>query len=78
MWRIYGGAIMVIAGIAAFTEAHTHRPGRIERGWEQPPSELSTTAYDILRIGAWALLILGAVTLIVGLIRYWQRPRRAA
>jgi hypothetical protein len=36
------------------------------------------TAYDLLRIGAWALVILGALTLIVGLIRYWQRPRSAA
>jgi len=26
MWRIYGGAIAVIAGIAAFIEARSHRP----------------------------------------------------
>jgi hypothetical protein len=26
MWRVYGGAIMVIAGIAAFIEAHSHHP----------------------------------------------------
>jgi len=26
MWRVYAGAIMAIAGIAAFVEARAHRP----------------------------------------------------
>jgi hypothetical protein len=40
-------------------------------------SAWSQTAYDLARIGGWALVILGAATLIVGLIRYWQStPRR--
>jgi hypothetical protein len=26
MWRVFGGAILVIAGIAAFIEAHSHHP----------------------------------------------------
>jgi hypothetical protein len=26
MWRVYGGTILVIAGIAAFIEAHSHKP----------------------------------------------------
>jgi hypothetical protein len=81
MWRIYGGAIMVIAGIAAFIEAHSHPPeleSRCRTGGKACLLEdfsnvhigLSQTAYDLLRIGAWALMILGAVTVIVGLIRY--------
>ena len=88
MWRIYGGAITVIAGIAAFIEAHSHPPeleSRCRTGGKACPLEdfinvhigLSQTAYDLLRIGAWALMILGAVTLIVGLIRYGQRARSA-
>jgi uncharacterized membrane protein HdeD (DUF308 family) len=77
MWRIYGGAIMVIAGIAAFIEAHSHRPiaGRPAGFWNrpgeaEPASGLSPDAYDLLRIGAWALVILGALTVALGLLRY--------
>jgi uncharacterized membrane protein HdeD (DUF308 family) len=88
MWRIYGGAIMVIAGIAAFIEAHSHPPeleSRCRTGGKACLLEdfinvhtgLSQTAYDLLRIGAWALMILGAVTVIVGLIRYRAGMRSA-
>jgi hypothetical protein len=36
-----------------------------------PASGLSPTAYDLLHIGAWALVIFGALLIIVGLIGYW-------
>jgi hypothetical protein len=95
MWRVYAGAIMVIAGIAAFIEAHTNRPvaaytpppksalqslqleraGPGLRDWIEigtPASGLSQTNYDLLRIGAWALVILGALTVLLGLLRYWR------
>ena len=64
MRQIFGGALLVIAGIAAFIEAHSHRPeseqlcgGR--RRFECPEGVpittvhhgLSETAYDLLRIG---------------------------
>jgi uncharacterized membrane protein HdeD (DUF308 family) len=86
MRQIFGGAVLVIAGVAAFIEAHSHPPeleGRCRTGGIACPLEdfsnvhtgLSQTAYDLLRIGAWALIILGAVTLIIGLIRYWTRMR---
>jgi uncharacterized protein YjeT (DUF2065 family) len=77
MRHIFGGAILLIAGIAAFIEAHSHPPleGLRERGG---PSHLSRTAYDLLRIGAWALVILGGLLVIVGLIRYWAVQRHAA
>lgn len=70
MWQVYGGALLVIAGIAAFIEAHSHRtrPASFGEGTEG----LSQTAYDLLRIGGWALVILGALTIILGLIRYWR------
>jgi hypothetical protein len=93
MWRVYGGAIAVIAGIAAFIEAHSNHPvaaytpaprsalqareelaGIIARG-ATPASGLSPTAYDLLRIGAWALVILGALTVVLGLIRYWTSAK---
>ncbi len=85
MWRIYGGAILVIAGIAAFIEAHSHKPlvpppervyqnseGVHEVSVAVPATGLSHTAYDLLRIGAWALVVLGAVTVCLGFVRYWR------
>jgi hypothetical protein len=38
----------------------------------EPASGLSPTAYDLLHIGAWALVILGGLTVLLGLIRYWR------
>jgi hypothetical protein len=93
MWRVFGGAALIVAGIAAFIEAHSHRP---VAGRAAPTTEgalafearearqgielgfighhgLSNTAYDLLRIGAWALVIFGAVLLLVGLIAYARR-----
>ena len=73
MWRVYAGAIMVIGGIAAFIEAHRHIPvpaRQPEIGLITPASGLSDTAYDLLRLGGWALVILGAVSVVLGLIRY--------
>jgi hypothetical protein len=57
MLRIFGGAALVIAGIAAFIEAHSHRPvlgfapspreaALGETG--SPSSGLSPDAYDLL------------------------------
>jgi hypothetical protein len=88
MWRIYGGVLLVVAGITALIEAHNNRPLRAELVVTSPghpvlhvplrPGGLSDTAYDLLRIGGWALAILGALLVIVGLIRYRQMQRRAA
>jgi len=73
MWRICGGAIMVVGGVAAFIEAHRHIPvpaQRPEIGLITPASGLSPTAYDLVRLGGWALVIFGAVVVVLGLIRY--------
>jgi hypothetical protein len=98
--HVYGGALAVTAGIAAFIEAHSNQPVaahtplpesplqhlQLERalgyvfpigGSGTPASGLSPTAYDLLRIGAWALVILGALTVILGLIRYWTAAKAA-
>ncbi len=89
MWRVYGGAVAIIIGIAAFIEAHSHAPAVIY-ACRHPSEEegtcglgagsryevhlgLSHTVYDLLRIGAWALVILGALTVVLGLVGYWQR-----
>jgi hypothetical protein len=93
MWRVFGGAALVVAGIAAFIEAHTHRP---ESNYLCPEGHepciigegqrvhlhlatrgLSQTPYDLLRIGAWALMIVGALLIVVGLMDHWRRPRES-
>jgi hypothetical protein len=84
MWRIFTGAVLVVAGIAAFIEAHSHRPG-MGQIFREIPNEgfrgqvavpvhtgLSQTPYDLLRIGAWALVIFGALLIVIGFIRYWR------
>lgn len=73
MWRVFGGATMIIGGIAAFIEAHRNIPvpaKQPELGLITPASGLSDTAYDLLRLGGWALVIFGTVFVILGLIRY--------
>jgi hypothetical protein len=81
MWRVYGGAIAGVAGIAAFIEANRHKPVQevVERYVPggpthviQPALGLSPSAYDLIRVGGWALVILGGLTVILGLIRYWR------
>jgi hypothetical protein len=87
MWRVFGGAVLVIGGIAAFIEAHSHRPIThyvCPNGSEECKDAklfahhhgLSQTAYDLLGIGAWALIIIGAVLVIVGLIGHRALVKR--
>jgi hypothetical protein len=40
-------------------------------------SRLSETAYDLLRIGGWALVVFGALLALVGLIRFYTEHTRA-
>jgi hypothetical protein len=84
MWRVFGGAALVIAGVAAFIEAHSHRPLRECPGGRESCYAgmsvhvgLSQTPYDVLRIGAWAIVIVGALLIVVGLVGYWGAQRRA-
>jgi uncharacterized membrane protein HdeD (DUF308 family) len=84
MWRVYGGAVAVVAGIAALIEAHSHSPfsqrnpqfRTFEERFGMPPpgGHLTQTQYDLLRIGGWALVVLGALTVVLGLIGYPRRP----
>jgi hypothetical protein len=80
MSRVYAGATLILGGIAAFIVAHRHVPvpaRRPEIGVITPASGLSPTAYDLLRLGGWALVILGTLTAVVGLIHYAVRYARA-
>lgn len=78
----------MVAGIAAFIEASAHRPRVLPaaRSFRQAEEEvaaprsihvgLSSTAYDLLRIGGWALVIFCALLVIVGLIAFARRAPR--
>jgi hypothetical protein len=57
MWRVYVGAVAVIAGIAAFIEAHGHVPRAIERYGHLLPGNESKAAdrLDACLTGAVAL-----------------------
>jgi hypothetical protein len=62
MSRILRGDVLVIAGIAAFIEAQSHRPVcAVGGGSEHLESGLSQTAYDLMGIGGWARLIVGGL-----------------
>jgi uncharacterized membrane protein HdeD (DUF308 family) len=91
MVRAFIGAVLVVAGIATFIEAHSHHPQTLAHCADEsgtlPCLEpdgfvhvgLSQTGYDLLRIGGWALIIIGALLVIVGLIAYARRgPVRSA
>ena len=79
MARVFGGVLMGIAGIAALVEAYSHRPvwtAKYSReGFLEPASGLPQIAYDMLRIGGWALLIVGVLLVIIGLVAYARCTR---
>jgi hypothetical protein len=91
MWRVFIGVALVIAGIAAFIEAHSHRPEvrhvlpRLPRGQvlgyltlTGPSRGLSQTDYDLLRIGGWALVLIGGALVVMGFSWYWRAQGQRA
>jgi hypothetical protein len=50
-----------------------------EAGYRQGnPAGLSQPMYDLLRITTWALLIVGLIAVVAGLITAWRTPRAVA
>jgi hypothetical protein len=73
MWRTYASLLMVAAGLVVFLYAHDHRPSLDPMANEV----LSTGAYNWLHVGAWALVALGVLTLLLQVVRgYRSAPRR--
>jgi hypothetical protein len=78
------GALLAAGGVAALIEASRHHPGLnggvvIPGGGQTSfdagiPYGWSATAYDLVRIGGWALLIFGGVIIVFALIREIRRP----
>jgi hypothetical protein len=73
------GTVLLLGAVAGFVIVPEHKPaviggsqwggyllGGTSVGW-------SHTAYDAARIGTWALLIVGAILIAVGLISYARR-----
>lgn len=86
MWRIYGGAVALLAGIVAFIvdDRHSRLNVIIEGGGgggllgerKHLHGVISGTAYDLIRVGGWALIIGGVVLVCTGLIWYSATLRR--
>lgn len=91
--RVYSGAVLVILGIAGFVVDAANRPvpakalpgdaitkqELIEGGLHDKAAKgFSHSLYDAVHIGGWALIILGALTVLVGLIQYAKRPSETA
>jgi len=75
MWRIYTGAVSFLAGVSAFIVDARHRssPGVEAFGntiGVHTHARLSGTAYDLIHIAGWALIVAGVLLMIMGLIRY--------
>jgi hypothetical protein len=67
-----------IIGIYRRRQARTanHAPRAARHGRVVLDSGLSPTAYDLLRVGAWALVIVGGLLVVTGVIRYWASQTR--
>ena len=52
--------------------------GRLMLAGDHPGDHGGQTAYDLVRIGGWALLVIGIAAVVLGLIRYAQRYRGTA
>lgn len=75
MWRIYGGAAAFLVGISAFIVDYRNRPLPAFQAFDQGTHialvrGLSPTAYDLIHVGGWALIIAGVLLMVMGLIRY--------
>ena len=75
------GAALLIAAVAGFVVVPEHAPQFVCGGFGEVTSSdqcagWSRTAYDVAKIATWALLIVGALLVVMGLIRY-ARPEVA-
>ncbi len=69
MGMVVGGWLLIVAGFVAGAVARRHHP--MDATHHHLASGLSHTGYDVLVIGAWAMIILGLLMAIMGLVRYW-------
>jgi hypothetical protein len=75
MWRLCSGAALFLAGVSAFIVDYRNRPlpafRPIDHGTQvELTTGLSPTAYDLVHVAGWALIIGGVLLMIMGLIRY--------
>jgi hypothetical protein len=74
---------MMVAGITGGIVAHEHHPALIggevqipgdgiSRGGPVVHTGWAMTVYDVVRIGAWALLIFGAIIVAFALVREFK------
>lgn len=71
------GAALLIAAVVGFVVVPENAPRSVCGGFGEATGPQcagwSRTAYDVAKIATWALLIVGALIVLMGLIRY-ARP----
>jgi hypothetical protein len=73
MWRLYAGAVLFLAGVSAFIADFRNRPEsvlRVHGIHAELLTGLTPTAYDLIHVAGWALIVAGLLLMIMGLIRY--------
>ena len=73
LWRLWLGAALMLAGVSAFIVDFRNKPLpvlEISGTHAALVSGLTPTAYDVIHVAGWALIIAGVLLMIMGLIRY--------
>ena len=83
MWRLYAGAALFVAGVGAFIADYRNRPQPTLISFDNETQAhlvkgLSPTAYDLIHVAGWALIVAGVLLMIMGLIRYAAAARAAS
>jgi hypothetical protein len=70
------GAVLLVGAATGFVIVPEHKPQFSCGGWGGPCGGWSRPAYDAARIGTWALLIVGALLVVIGIINFARGPHR--
>jgi hypothetical protein len=80
VWRLTVGAGLFLGGVSAFIADYRNRPLPAFQSYDHGThvslvSGLTPTAYDLIHVAGWALIIAGVLLMIMGLIRYSAAAR---
>jgi hypothetical protein len=86
MRRVYGGASLIVIAFVLGAVDQAHKLVDAINGQQilndgsqlpvrTPASGFSHTVYDVFRVSAWALILFGALLIVVGLMRYRAQLR---
>jgi membrane-bound ClpP family serine protease len=73
LWRLYVGAVLMLGGLSGFIVDFRNKPRpvlEVSGTHAALVSGLTPTAYDLIHVAGWSLIIAGVLLMIMGLIRY--------